>query len=365
MLIPVNILAVDDRPENLLALEASLRGDHLVILKAQSGDEALEKLLQHDVALAIVDVQMPGMDGFELAELMRGAERTRHIPIIFLTAGSIGKEGIFRGYESGAVDFLFKPYDPRVLKSKVNVFVELYRQRQELNEALRFSDLFVGILGHDLRNPLSAIVHGAHLFQRDADEKKAYIAGRVLNSAKRMTQMIEEILDFTRLRIGGGIPLNPSQHDISELTTTVVEELRLGIGAGRIDLETSGEGRAVCDGPRLMQALSNLLGNALQHGSAEHPVQVRVDGADTAEVRIEIRNRGTISPELLPVIFDPFRRASTRAAQNQKDLGLGLGLYIAQQIVDSHNGRIEITSNEETVAKLIIPRTASAQTKTP
>ena len=126
---PVHFLLVDDLEENLLALEGLLRRDGLVLLKARSGPEALELLLTHEVALAFVDVQMPEMDGFELAELMRGTERTRRVPIIFLTAGTPDRQRRFRGYEAGAVDFLTKPIEPHVLCSKADVFFELWRER--------------------------------------------------------------------------------------------------------------------------------------------------------------------------------------------------------------------------------------------
>jgi signal transduction histidine kinase len=129
---PVKFLLVDDLEENLLALEGLLRWEGLELLKARTGPQALELLLVHDIALAIVDVQMPGMDGFELAELMRGTERTRRIPIIFVTAGAVDIQRRFRGYEMGAVDFLFKPIEPYILQSKAAVFFELYRQRQEV-----------------------------------------------------------------------------------------------------------------------------------------------------------------------------------------------------------------------------------------
>ncbi len=129
---PVRFLLVDDLEENLLSLEALLRRENLVLLKARSGDEALELLLQHDVALALVDVQMPGLNGFELAELMRGNERTRHIPIIFVTAGTADGQRRFRGYEAGAVDFIQKPIEPDILRSKADVFFQLYRQRQQI-----------------------------------------------------------------------------------------------------------------------------------------------------------------------------------------------------------------------------------------
>ncbi|HEU5406165.1 MAG TPA: response regulator, partial [Nitrospira sp.] len=130
--ISLKLLLVDDNERNLMALSEALRREDVDVLCAKSGLEALELLLTHGVALAIIDVQMPEMDGFELAELMRGAERAKHVPIIFVTAGSRDAERRFRGYEAGAVDFLYKPIEPAVLKSKVAVFLELDRQRREL-----------------------------------------------------------------------------------------------------------------------------------------------------------------------------------------------------------------------------------------
>lgn len=161
---PVHFLLVDDLEENLLSLEALLRRDDLALLKARSGEEALELLLHHDVALALVDVQMPGLDGFELAELMRGNERTRRIPIIFVTAGSADAQRRFRGYGTGAVDFIQKPIEPDILRCKAEVFFELHRQRQQiaaqrdelevqakaLREAGRRKDEFLLTLTHDL-----------------------------------------------------------------------------------------------------------------------------------------------------------------------------------------------------------------------
>jgi len=129
---PINFLIVDDLEENLLSLAALLQRDGLVFLKARSGDEALELLLKNDVALALLDVQMPGMDGFALAEFMRGSERARHIPIIFLTAGTADTQRRFRGYEAGAVDFIQKPIEADILRSKAEVFFDLYQQRRQL-----------------------------------------------------------------------------------------------------------------------------------------------------------------------------------------------------------------------------------------
>ncbi len=132
----VNILLVDDRKENLIALEALLESPDIMIIKAESGNQALGMMLEFDFALVLLDVQMPGMDGFEVAELMRKKEKTRYIPIIFITAINKEEKYVFKGYEMGGVDYIFKPIDPTVLKSKVNVFLELHRKKMEMERII-------------------------------------------------------------------------------------------------------------------------------------------------------------------------------------------------------------------------------------
>ncbi|WP_150293126.1 response regulator [Sphingobium estronivorans] len=162
---PVKILAVDDVPENLAALDALLRCEGLELLRAGSGIEALELLLVHDVALALLDVQMPGMDGFELAELMRGTERTRRVPIIFLTAVATDERRRFRGYETGAVDYLLKPVDPQIVRNKVDIFIELFRHRQELaHERDSHAAALARLQAHSDNSPLA-------LVELDADQR--------------------------------------------------------------------------------------------------------------------------------------------------------------------------------------------------
>lgn len=155
---PVKVLAVDDVPENLIALEALLAEEGLELLTAASGMEALELLLVHDVALALLDVQMPAMDGFELAELMRGTERTRRVPIIFLTAVATDERRRFRGYETGAVDYLLKPVDPQIVRNKVEIFVELARQRQEIaRQRDRHAAALARLKAHRDNSPLAIV----------------------------------------------------------------------------------------------------------------------------------------------------------------------------------------------------------------
>ncbi|OSZ69297.1 regulator [Sphingomonas sp. IBVSS2] len=181
----VKILVVDDVEKNLIAMDALLRRDGVEILKAPSGPAALELLLRHEVALALLDVQMPGMDGYELAELMRGTERTRRVPIIFVTAVATDERRRFRGYEAGAVDYLFKPVDPQIVRSKVDIFVELARQRLEI---ARQRDQLAAALGriqaHSDNSPLAIVEFDADLrvigWSNGAERLFGWSAGDVL-----------------------------------------------------------------------------------------------------------------------------------------------------------------------------------------
>ncbi len=341
---PIKLLLVDDVEENLTALEALLRRDGLEILQARSGPEALELLLVHDFALAILDVQMPEMDGFELAELMRGTARTKHVPIIFVTAGARDPQRVFKGYDTGAVDFLFKPVEPAVLKSKAEVFFELHRQRKELQTLLGLNEIFVGILGHDLRNPLTTILTGSTLLQQQiADDAPLTTVQRMAAAGRRMSGMIEQLLDLTRARLGGGIGFVRAREalDVVQLVRRVIDELR-GAHPNR-DVVLRSNGAAACSGDadRLLQVLSNLIGNALQHADPGGAVTVAVEG-EHGEVFVRVHNAGVIPPELLPRIFDPFRGHQRSGARTQ---GLGLGLYISQQIALAHGGAVTVVSN--------------------
>lgn len=359
MQIEVNVLAVDDIPENLIALATLLKRPGLKLIEARSGNEALEALLSHDISLALLDVNMPGMDGFELAELMRGSERTRHVPIIFLTASVPERGRVFQGYEAGAVDFLVKPIDPHLLATKVEVFAQLHRQKlllarqvQQIQQAQAMSDLFVGVLGHDLRNPLSSISTSAQLLEADPGDAAgtARKAGIIQRAAGRMERLIQQVLDFALARVKGGIPVALGEVELSSLVRQAVTEL--GAAGERVALEVRGNTVGWWDADRMMQVISNLLGNALEHGEAAAPVQVLVDGAAAGEVRLEVLNRGVIPEETLAMVFSPFK---PRAPHSR---GLGLGLYIVDQIIRSHQGEVTVTSSdaEGTRFAVVLPR---------
>lgn len=344
---PLKCLLVDDLEENLLALSAVLRRDDVEILTARSGAEALELLLTNDVALALLDVQMPEMDGFELAELMRGSERTRRIPIIFVTAANREPSRAFKGYSAGAVDFLYKPIDPIILESKASVFFELHRHRLALaeelrqrSETLRLNEMFTAVLGHDLRNPLDAILTGAFLLQRLSDPQAVReTAGRIMSSATHMKRMIEDMLDLTRARLAGGIPLNRAAANLAAVVDHVVEEARTAHPGRSLDVLVEGDLTGEWDVDRLQQIASNLVGNAIQHGESAEPIVIRVDGSASEHVALSVANGGVIPPEVLPSIFDPFQ-----SGRHSRAAGLGLGLYIAQQIVEAHQGSIRVES---------------------
>jgi two-component system sensor histidine kinase/response regulator len=359
----VKCLLVDDLEENLLALSALLQRPGVEILTAQSGSQALELLLVHDVALAFLDVQMPEMDGFELAELMRGSERTRQIPIIFVTAGARDQHRLFKGYESGAVDFLFKPIEPHILQNKADVFFQLHRHKQQLalelrekTETLRLNEMLTAVLSHDLRSPLNAVLTSAVLIQRRSTEQPVKdTAGRILSSGKRMSRMIEDMLDMARARLAGGIPLKREAADLGALVDRVVSEIQAAYPERRIEVQQTGDLNGNWDGERLAQVASNLLGNALQHGDDSDAVKVKVDGARSEAVVITVENSGTIPPDLLPRLFDPFRGSQRQTGRTE---GLGLGLYIVHQIVLAHGGSVDVKSgdNNRTTFTVRIPR---------
>jgi signal transduction histidine kinase len=352
---PIKFLLVDDLEENLVALEALLAREGVALLKARSGNEALDILLEHEIALALIDVQMPEMDGFQLAELMRGVERTRHVPIIFVTAGIGETQHVFKGYDAGAVDFLFKPIDSGILKHKTETFYQLARQRQVLAETLRLNEELMAIVGHDLRNPLDVILMTAELLRSEEHSPDTRKCGeRLHRSGHRMRKIIDEVLDMTRARLGGGIPIAPRPADLLQIARSVIAETEAAHPERRVELHAEGDYHGQWDPARLEQVLSNLLGNAVRHGAADSPVRVQLKATGTC-VALSVHNAGHIPAALLPRIFEPFQ---TSRESRMRAGGLGLGLYIVDQIVRAHGGRVEVHSapGEGTTFQVHLPR---------
>lgn len=345
----INVLVVDDVPQNLVAIEALLKRPGLTIIQAASGAEALEVLLVQEVALVLIDVQMPQMDGFELAALIRGSARTSSIPLIFLTAGARESKNLFHGYELGAVDFLYKPIDEAILKSKVNVFVELHakekqlaKQLDELKQALALNEIFVAVLGHDLRTPLSAVLNGTDLLLKISQDPMIRTAATLMQSSTvRMTKMVEQLLDVARIR-AGGMKLHGKETDYAEQCRQLADELGDYRKNGRIIIEAAGNTIGTADVDRIQQVFSNLMSNALQHGDAAIPIKVGIDGTDPQSISISVHNAGSIPAEALKTIFEPFVSRQTIQKNAQ---GLGLGLYIVRKFVELHGGEVMVTSS--------------------
>jgi signal transduction histidine kinase len=353
----VNILLVDDLQENLTALSALIRQPGRRIFTARSGDDALSLMLEHPFALAMLDVQMPSMSGFELAELMRGTERTRSIPTVFVTAAGRELNYAFQGYESGAVDFLYKPLDPHAVRSKVNVFVELFRQRQELQEAkaqlqraVSMRDDFMSMIAHELRNPLNSVYLQAQLRRKMLAAPTPPGADAMLKMVERderqirsMVRLLDDMLDVSRARTGR-LALVPARFDLAASTRAVVEAIeeqatRAGVP---ITLSVTPETLPIVgDEFRIEQVITNLLTNALRYGGGK-PIVVTVGAREQErEAFVSVRDQGQgIAPRDQERIFEQFERAEGGA----QVAGLGLGLYIARQIAQAHQGRLEVRS---------------------
>jgi signal transduction histidine kinase len=375
---PAKLLIVDDLPENLLALDALIRNEDIEVFKASSGEDALELLLRHEFALAILDVQMPGMDGFQLAEMMRGAERTRHIPIVFVSAAGRELNYAFKGYESGAVDFLYKPLDPMAVRSKVNVFVELYRQRKtlrtqlsalersrheqevllgelqqtqvELQHAVRMRDDFMSMVSHELKTPLNTLILEVQLrrLYLDRGNLAAFEPERLRGMVEKderqirsLIRLIDDMLDVSRIRTGK-LSIRPDLIDLAALANKVVDnfEAQMAQAGYEVQRDISGPVMGYWDEFRIEQVVANLLTNAMRYGR-QKPVTIRVQpGEHVVLLQVEDRGIGISEPDLQR-IFSQFERVGSP----DKIAGLGLGLFIAKQIVKAHGGNITVRSN--------------------
>ncbi|NUO52289.1 MAG: GAF domain-containing sensor histidine kinase [Polyangiaceae bacterium] len=225
----------------------------------------------------------------------------------------------------------------------------------ELTETVRLNEIFAGVLAHDLRNPLAAIVTAARVaLSFEHDERVSKSLGVVLTSGGRMARMIEQLLDFTRLRVGTGLELALERVDLSELCREVVTEIERTSTTSALRIEHAGDTMGVWDADRLMQVFSNLAGNAVEHGEPGGSVEIHLDGNDPEVVVAAIRNRGAIPEELLPVLFDPFRGAQRRSTGKR---GFGLGLFISKEFVIAHRGTIEVSSADGQTAFVVrLPR---------
>jgi PAS domain S-box-containing protein len=234
------------------------------------------------------------------------------------------------------------------------------RERQE-----QLRELFVGILGHDLRSPLAAIATSAALIRHAPDHERRTRAVEVIErSTHRMKRLVDDMLDLTVSRIGGGIPVETAPTNLADVVRSAIDELTTTRPDARFDIHVEGDTRGLWDAARLGQVATNLLTNAVEHGAAERPIRVRLEGREDARVVLAVQNEGPPIPaETLPTVFDPFRRGGERTPKRAQNAGLGL--YIAERIVTAHGGTIAVgsTEGEGTTFTVTLPR--QARTSTP
>jgi signal transduction histidine kinase len=363
---PINILLVDDEPKNLSVLEAVLTGPGYRLVRAETPDEALLALVSEEFALLILDVRMPGMNGFELARMIKERKKTANLPIIFLTAYDNEDEQMLEGYGSGAVDYLRKPVNPAVLKSKVAVFAELHRKGREsadayramaaevierrraeekLRETVRDLEAFSYSIAHDMRAPLRAMAGYADIVLSEhspnmSEEGRGYL-GRIVTAAQRLDALIVDILDYSKV-VRDELPLSPV--NLESLVADVINSYPALAGKTvQISVQRPLP-RVLGNAAALTQVLANLLGNAVKFVATgvAPKVQVRAELIDGA-ARVYVEDNGIgIPADAQPRLFEIFARANAPGTYE----GTGIGLAIVRKAVERMGGTVGVESHE-------------------
>ncbi len=344
---PVKLLIVDDRPENILSLESILEGPGREILKAESGNEALRIALKEDIAVMLLDVQMPEMDGFEVARLLKENSKTRDISIIFVTALSKEERYTMQGYEEGAVDYLHKPLDVNVVKAKVAVFEKLYRQKIELREnAERLESVnkqlgeFVYIVSHDLKAPLRGLASLASFMEEELGAEPKVEVVELLNMMKsrtaRMQQLIDGILHYSRMANNRG---DREDVDLNELINSIID---LIAPASNVVIETPDNLPVIlAERVKLHEVLQNLIINGIKYNDKAE-IRIKIAFEDNgSHYRFHVTDNGIgIRPEHQEKIFGIFQ---TLQPKDQCE-STGIGLTIVKKIIEQQEGAVTIAS---------------------
>jgi two-component system, sensor histidine kinase len=364
------ILIVDDDVRNLQALEHMLERPDRMVMKATSGDEALRCLLLHDVAVMLLDIRMAEMDGYETAALIRTREKTRTLPIIFLTAFNKDEADVLKGYSFGAVDYIFKPIVPDILCAKVDIFVELYKRtkalvrkneelaraertllhtNQELAKLNRLKSSFVSVASHEIRTPVTGIKGYVENMLSGLTgpltEKQRHYLARVASNVDRLMRIIDELLDIARIE-AGQIQLQLDSVNVSQLIADVVEELQPLAAQKQISFQhDTGHVSGVQvkgDEGKLHQVLTNLVHNALKFTQSGGRVDVGAVTTEPGKIQISVRDTGPGIPASdLPKIFDRFYSGPSVSPDTR---GAGLGLAISKSLIALHGGSLSVSS---------------------
>ena len=350
------VLIIDDLPENLFVLEEILTQDDREIISATNGNDALKLARLHDFAIILSDVQMPEMDGFELVSLLRSNKKTRHIPVIFLTAINKDDKNVHMGYSEGAVDYIFKPLDPKVVDAKVDTFIVLYRQRRQLEEAnKRLSDLsqqknrFLGMAAHDIRNPLSIIEYYSRTLLDqasttcDSNEFKSNLE-MIYSSAVFIQNLADELLDFTKIEEDDFKP-NLQDLKIGAFLFRIIKINRLFSSKKNINIEADFELRDLTmalDSSKMTQVLNNLMSNSIKFSKPGTQILISAT-EENGELIIRVKDQGLGIPQNeINKLFIPFTTLSVKSTAGEKSTGLGLA--IVKKIIEGHKGTIQAES---------------------
>ncbi|HEX6542166.1 MAG TPA: hybrid sensor histidine kinase/response regulator [Ktedonobacterales bacterium] len=358
---PVNILMVDDQLAKLLSYEAILADIGVNLIRATSAREALEHLLKTEIAIVLMDVSMPEMDGFELAEMIRQHPRYQKTAIIFVSAVHLTELDRLKGYEVGAIDYIPVPVIPEILRAKVSVLADLFRKTRQLEElnrelehrveertaaleaAIQVRDEFLSVAAHELKTPLTGLRATAQIITRKLRTSDLSLPAWLNNGlqviddqSNRLARLVGQLLDVTRLDQNKISPERPAT-DISELVAQVVSAFTSRATQHEIALTAVPQLTADVDPESIAQVLNNLLDNALKYSPDGGQIDVEVGLDDGDCMHISVRDRGIGIPlEKRAAIFERFYQAH---AEDHRS-GLGLGLYISQQIVAQHQGEI-------------------------